>query len=168
MIAALYVQGDGVYSGLPDVDVYDEARDARLYAGPWPVVAHPPCQRWGRFWHGSPSNPHQFQLGDDKGCFKAALASVRQFGGVIEHPADSHALSRLRVRLAGTPPGSAAVGPATSNRASTALRRASRHGSMLTVSSCHRCAGALVSSASIQSWWPAMAMQSHASAGWFR
>jgi hypothetical protein len=91
LIAALYVQGDGVYSGLPDVDVWDEARDARLYAGPWPVVAHPPCQRWGRFWHGSPSNPHQFQLGDDKGCFKAALESVRQFGGVIEHPADSHA-----------------------------------------------------------------------------
>jgi hypothetical protein len=93
MIAALYVQPDGAYAGLPGVDLWDEARDARLYAGPWPVVAHPPCQRWGRFWHGSPRNPFQFQLGDDGGCFAAALASVRRWGGVLEHPADSHAWS---------------------------------------------------------------------------
>ena len=30
-------------------------------------------------------------MGDDDGCFASALASVRHFGGVIEHPADSHA-----------------------------------------------------------------------------
>lgn len=91
MVAALYVEPDGAYAGLPGVDPWDEARDARLYAGPHPVVAHPPCQRWGRFWHGSPSNPHQFKLGDDGGCFAAALASVRRWGGVLEHPADSQA-----------------------------------------------------------------------------
>jgi len=90
-IAALYVQTDGIYSGLPGVEVWDEARDARTYAGPYPVVAHPPCQRWGRFFHGSPRKPHQFRLGDDGGCFAAALASVRAWGGVLEHPADSHA-----------------------------------------------------------------------------
>ncbi len=91
MIAALYVETDGCYFGLESVDPWDEARDARLYAGPHPVVAHPPCQRWGRFWHGSTRKPHQFQLGDDGGCFAAAIASVRQWGGVLEHPADSHA-----------------------------------------------------------------------------
>lgn len=91
MIAALYVDGDGCYGGLPGVDVWDETRDARAYAGPHPVVAHPPCQRWGRFWHGSPRKPHQFTMGDDGGCFAAALAAVRQWGGVLEHPADSHA-----------------------------------------------------------------------------
>lgn len=91
MIAALYVETGGCYFGLPDVDPWDEERDARLYAGPHPVVAHPPCQRWGRFWHGSPRKPHQFNLGDDGGCFAAALAAVRQWGGVLEHPADSHA-----------------------------------------------------------------------------
>ena len=91
MIAALYVEKDGAYFGLPDVDPWDEARDARKYSGPWSVVAHPPCQRWGRFWHGSTRKPHQFKLGDDGGCFEAALKSLRRFGGVLEHPADSHA-----------------------------------------------------------------------------
>lgn len=91
MIAALFVEPDGPYYGIEDVDPWNEDRDARQYAGPHPVIAHPPCKRWGRFWHGSPSNPHQFELGDDAGCFAAALAAVRQWGGVLEHPADSHA-----------------------------------------------------------------------------
>jgi hypothetical protein len=91
VIAALFVETDGCYFGLPDVDPWNEARDARLYRGPHPVVAHPPCQRWGRFWHGSTRKPHQFKKGDDAGCFRAALASVDAFGGVIEHPAESHA-----------------------------------------------------------------------------
>lgn len=91
MIAALFVEPDGVYAGVPGVDPWDENRDARLYAGPWPVVAHPPCQRWGRFWHGSTRRPHQFKLGDDGGCFKSALRSLLKFGGVLEHPMDSKA-----------------------------------------------------------------------------
>jgi hypothetical protein len=61
------------------------------YGGTFPVVAHPPCQRWGRFFHGGPSAPHTRKLGDDGGCFAAALASVRRWGGVLEHPAHSHA-----------------------------------------------------------------------------
>lgn len=91
MIAALYVEPDGCYANLDGVDAWCEARDARTYQGTAPVVAHPPCQRWGRFWHGSPRKPHQFKLGDDGGCFKAALASVQKNGGVLEHPADSKA-----------------------------------------------------------------------------
>jgi hypothetical protein len=90
-IAALYVAADGAYANLPGVEVWDEARDARTYAGTHPVVAHPPCQRWGRYWHGSPMKPHQHAKGNDAGCFAAALASVRRWGGVLEHPAHSHA-----------------------------------------------------------------------------
>ena len=97
MIAALYVEKDGCYAGLPGVDPWDESRDARRYAGALPVVAHPPCQRWGRFWHGSTRKPHQFKLGDDGGCFGAALAAVRKFGGVLEHPADSRAWSAFNL-----------------------------------------------------------------------
>ena len=91
MIAALYVETDGCYFGLQAVDPWDEQRDARQYAGPWPVVAHPPCQRWGRMATGGPSAPGTRILGDDAGCFRLALAAVRQFGGVLEHPCDSRA-----------------------------------------------------------------------------
>lgn len=94
MIAALFVETNGVYFGLPDVDPWDERRDARLYAGPHPVVAHPPCQRWGRYWSGGPmlgGTPRALKKGDDAGCFESALASVRKFGGVLEHPEASHA-----------------------------------------------------------------------------
>lgn len=102
-IAALFVESDGAYFGLPGVDPWDEKRDARRYAGPHPVVAHPPCQRWGRFWHGSTARPHQFKLGADEGCFAAALTAVRNFGGVLEHPAHSHAWAwfGLRTPIAG-------------------------------------------------------------------
>jgi hypothetical protein len=95
-IAALYVQTDGCYYGLPDVDPWDAARDARTYAGPWPVVAHPPCERWGRYARGGPNpNARRREIGDDGGCFAAALAAVRRWGGVLEHPAASHAWARF-------------------------------------------------------------------------
>ncbi len=90
-IAALYVETNGCYYGMPNVEPWDEQDDARLYAGPYRVVAHPPCQRWGRFWHGSTRKPHQYKLGADGGCFEAALVAVRRWRGVLEHPADSHA-----------------------------------------------------------------------------
>jgi hypothetical protein len=90
MIAALFVEKDGCYFGLPNVDPWDEARDAREYAGPHPVVAHPPCQRWGKMWFGQPLavklTGERKKLGDDGGCFRAAIAAVREYGGVLEHP----------------------------------------------------------------------------------
>jgi hypothetical protein len=90
-IAALYVQTDGAYYGIDGVDPWDEHRDARMYHGPDPVVAHPPCKRWGRYWSGGPSARVRRRLGDDNGCFAAALLAVRTWGGVLEHPEASHA-----------------------------------------------------------------------------
>jgi hypothetical protein len=46
-VAALYVDALGCYPRMAGVDAWDVTRDARLYAGPWPVVAHPPCGSWG-------------------------------------------------------------------------------------------------------------------------
>ncbi len=95
MIAALFVETGGAYFGLPGVDPWDEARDARKYLGPHAVVAHPPCQRWGKLWAGQPlwikRTGERKVKGDDGGCFAAALSAVRRWGGVLEHPWGSHA-----------------------------------------------------------------------------
>lgn len=91
MIAALFVETNGCYFGLDGVDPWDRPRDARLYAGPHAVVAHPPCERWGRYWSGGPSARERRILGDDGGCFVAAIRAVRKWGGVLEHPEASHA-----------------------------------------------------------------------------
>ncbi len=92
-IAALYVEKGGCYYSIDGVDPWDEERDARRYAGPHPVVAHPPCQRWGAMafvnharWGGEHNLPR-----NDGGCFAAALHAVRLWGGVLEHPAKSRA-----------------------------------------------------------------------------
>lgn len=90
-VAALYVEPDGAYAGLPGVDMWDKTRDARLYTGPYPVVAHPECQRWGRYSESHPIKGKFADTGDDHGCFAASLTSVRIWGGVIEHPKDSKA-----------------------------------------------------------------------------
>ena len=97
MIAALYVDRRGQYFGRDGVDPWNETRDARKYAGPHPVVAHPPCQLWVNMaavnfkrWGGEHNRP-AWSGGSDGGCFASALASVRAYGGVLEHPAFSHA-----------------------------------------------------------------------------
>jgi hypothetical protein len=90
-IAALFVETNGAYFGLDGVDPWDATRDARKYDGPWPVVAHPPCERWGRYWGGGPSARVKRVLGDDNGCFRAAKSAVERHGGVLEHPEASHA-----------------------------------------------------------------------------
>lgn len=86
MIAALFVETGGIYFGLPDVDPWDRRRDARTYAGPYRVIAHPPCGRWCQM---APVNQARYghKIGDDGDCFSAALAAVRKWGGVLEHPA---------------------------------------------------------------------------------
>ncbi|MGL5011788.1 MAG: hypothetical protein ACRC6I_18075 [Paracoccaceae bacterium] len=103
MIAVLYVQKDGCYFGLPNVDLWDEERDARLYQGPWPVVAHPPCQRWGKLWAGQPLHIKRTGRrkikGDDGGCFVHSLAAVRKFGGIIEHPWESYAWKHFGLNI---------------------------------------------------------------------
>jgi hypothetical protein len=96
MIAALFVEKGGAYWDLPGVDPWDEARDARAYAGPWPVVAHPPCDRWHQL---SAVNAKRwgFKINEDGGCFAAALDAVRRWGGILEHPAETRAFKFHRI-----------------------------------------------------------------------
>lgn len=95
VLAALFVQPDGCYANDPSIDAWPEVRDARLYQGELPVIAHPPCQLWGAMaavnfkrWGGEHNRP-----GNDGGCFSSALRSVVRCGGVLEHPAKSKAFA---------------------------------------------------------------------------
>lgn len=80
-VAALYVDPLGPYPKLVE-HWWDEARDARTYEGPWPVVAHPPCGPWGAL-------RHLHRHPEQRGLAPLAVAQVRQWGGVLEHPARS-------------------------------------------------------------------------------
>ena len=100
MVAALFVQEDGCYSDKSLFDAWPERRDARKYNGNLPVIAHPPCQLWGKMarvnyarWGGDHNKP-----GNDGGCFKSALDSVNRCGGVLEHPAGSYAWDEFGLR----------------------------------------------------------------------
>lgn len=80
-VAALYIDPKrGPYASMPDVDPWGVERDATRYEGPWPVVAHPPCAAWGRYAH---------RAHDDGRTGPIAVAQVRRFSGVLEHPRDS-------------------------------------------------------------------------------
>lgn len=79
-VAALYVDALGPYPKLV-ARWYDAEDDALSYDGPLPVVAHPPCGPWGRLRHLSKK--------DRADLAPLAVAQVRRWGGVLEHPAHS-------------------------------------------------------------------------------
>ena len=82
-VAVLFAREDSTYKTLPQCEVYDMARDARTYDGPWPVVAHPPCRSWGRL------RAFAKPRADERNLARLAVALARELGGVLEHPAGS-------------------------------------------------------------------------------
>lgn len=82
-VAVLFARSDSVYKTMDGVDAWDIDRDARKWPGGAPVVAHPPCRAWGRLSH--MAKPRA----DEKEPARWAVAQVRKFGGVLEHPAGS-------------------------------------------------------------------------------
>ena len=93
MITALFVEKDSIYKTFDFIDCYDEERDALTYNSNDPVIAHPPCQLWGKMakinfirWGGDHNKPR-----NDGGKFKFAFDTVNRCGGVLEHPAQSYA-----------------------------------------------------------------------------
>lgn len=96
VIAALYIDPRGPYPKMAGVDCWDETRDAKLYEGPWPVVAHPPCGPWGPLRHLSRNQPAD--------CGPRAVEQVRAFGGVLEHPSRSLLFRAFGMPHPGEPP----------------------------------------------------------------
>ncbi len=96
-VAALYVDtARGPYAQIDGVacwgwarrdgrqrDLFAPTRNAQDYAGPAPVVAHPPCGPWGMFaWN--------YKGGEgSRECGLRAVEQVRAYGGVLEHPVQS-------------------------------------------------------------------------------
>lgn len=82
-VAVLFARADSHYKAIDGLDVWDAERDARKWGGGCPVIAHPPCQAWGRLRHFAKPRP------DEKALALFAVDQVRRFGGVLEHPAGS-------------------------------------------------------------------------------
>ena len=90
LVAALYVDPRGPYPKLLGHEMcWDEVRDARTYAGPWPVVCHPPCGPWS-------SLRHLWKGGQQDAGIQAA-AQVRRWGGALEQPAYSRLFEACRI-----------------------------------------------------------------------
>jgi len=83
MVAVLFARQDSCYKTLPACDVWDIDRDARKWPGGCPVIAHPPCRAWGALRFVAKPRP------DEKDLARFAVTKVRQYGGVLEHPAAS-------------------------------------------------------------------------------
>ena len=100
IVTALFVERFGCYFDDERIDPWSIDRDARLFSGDGPVIAHPPCQLWGKMaavnykrWGGDHNKP-----GNDGGCFKSALDSVNRCGGVLEHPAMTYAWAKFGLK----------------------------------------------------------------------
>lgn len=97
MIQALYIDPRGPYPALLGAgNTWDQVRNALAYEGPDPVVAHPPCGPWGRL--------AKFCKNDDPACAIRAIAQVRTFGGVLEHPKGSKLWTAFDLPLPGEHP----------------------------------------------------------------
>jgi hypothetical protein len=96
MIAALYVDAKGPYVGMDGVDVWTIDRDAKTYGGPGPGVFHPDCGPWGRL--------HHMCTKQDRTCGPIAVAQVRAYKGVLEHPSDSKLWAHCGMSLPGELP----------------------------------------------------------------
>ena len=97
-VAVLFARQDSIYKELPNCDVWDIERDARNWTGGCPIVAHPPCRAWGRLRTFAKPRP------DEKDLARWAVAQIRRWGGVLEHPAGSTLWADQSLPYPGTTP----------------------------------------------------------------
>ena len=82
-IPVLFTAHNSLYNDNDIFDCYDVERDAFSYTGRFPLIAHPPCRLFSRL--------RKFSTAaiKEKQCAFFALARIRQFGGILEHPRSS-------------------------------------------------------------------------------
>lgn len=79
-VACLWVQERSVYETFENTECWGRCANANLYAGPYPIIAHPPCGPWGNYRNKSHESI-------DHGI--KAMELVHRWGGVVEHPLSS-------------------------------------------------------------------------------
>lgn len=92
----LFCRADSVYKDLPNADPWDMERDARRWPGGRACIAHPPCRAWGQLRAFAKPRP------DEKELSLWAIAQVRQWGGILEHPARSTLWAAVQCAAPGT------------------------------------------------------------------
>lgn len=99
-VAVLCASGRSIYHHLPAVEVFDRARDACQFAGPEPVVAHPPCRLWSRtLSHCAKSLDAEAEKELGRFCVRKVL----QNGGVLEQPAHSALFADMNLPMPNQP-----------------------------------------------------------------
>ena len=103
-VAILCAARRSVYHSLPDLEVYDEARDARTFAGGMSIVAHPPCRRWTTYGDNMTRrlklDPAEVAAEKDLGVWCAE--QVKEWGGILEQPAKSRLWAAAGLPLPGS------------------------------------------------------------------
>jgi hypothetical protein len=95
-VAVLFARTDSIYKTIPGCDVYDIDRDARMFGGGLPIIAHPPCRAWGVF--AMFANPRP----DERALAPWAIEQIRLNGGVLEHPSGSKLWTELNLPSPGS------------------------------------------------------------------
>ena len=108
-VAILCASRKTAYREIPDLEIYDELRDARTFTGDMPVIAHPPCRRWTKFGMamtkarftrcGIETPQDEIDAERDLGLWCAR--QVVKEGGILEQPAGSQLFAAAGLPLPG-------------------------------------------------------------------
>lgn len=82
-VAVLCAHDQSTYYSIPGAEVWNRKKDAFLFSGSLPVIAHPPCAQWSKMRSFSNYNLREKLLAE--WCWDI----VNKNGGIFEHPAGS-------------------------------------------------------------------------------
>jgi hypothetical protein len=92
MISILFAAKDSIYKTIPDLDVWDEDRDALKWLGGNPGVFHPPCRLWSKWMgHLAKAPLSEMELA------RWSVEQVKKWGGILEHPAESKLFKEMNL-----------------------------------------------------------------------
>lgn len=96
-VSILFCHKKSIYKKLLGTDCWDLERNAMLWRGGNSCIAHPPCAQWGAMAHLAHIKPAEKVLAI------WAVEQVRQWGGVLEHPASSRLWDVMSLPRPGEP-----------------------------------------------------------------